>query len=78
MSYTREQNIELIKDYIPTGDMKPLAVLIDEAIASVNILPAKRMLLSHKIPWHNLPDEILEELSYLCAKAGHDFYKKYA
>jgi len=78
MSYTREQSIERIEGYFPGRDMKPLAVLIDEAIANV-FVSSKSELTSFQVfpqepyDWHNLTDEILEELAHLCCKAGNDF-----
>lgn len=63
MSYTREQNIELIKDYAPVEDMPHLRSLVTIAIYT---------------KWEGLPDDVLAELAHLCTKAANAFYEKYA
>lgn len=74
MSYTLEQNIEIIEEYTPCLDMKDLDELIFEAVESE--CPICKEL--DEIIWRDLPDRAIEKLAYLCAKESNDFYRKHA
>ena len=83
MPYTREQNIELIKEYSPIRDMKLLDLLIEEAKAG--IFPKWELNRGckcqcdgeNKCDINDLPDEVLEELASLCCEESNNFYKKH-
>ena len=68
--YTRQQNIELIEEYKRIGDMRTLDGLIIEVIKDKSITFENP---EQFFNWHNLPDETLSDLSYLCAKESNRF-----